>query len=147
MSKKERERHNFFFFFSETPFSFFLSLFQHDKNTNSRQTYHSRLSRVIQAHKTDVSQINDVCSLFFTILFFFVESIIRLIVTILPRFIIHQLDAGIKTQVIKKIIVKKKITLLNAMSSVFPWIAHTEQKAHVSPLEKASSFEKMVTYW
>ncbi|OBZ84607.1 hypothetical protein A0J61_07340 [Choanephora cucurbitarum] len=45
----------------------------------------------------------------------------------MPRFIIHGIDSTIKT--------------------IFPWTKHTEQKAHVSPLEKAQSFEKMVKYW
>ncbi|KAI8048325.1 Alpha/Beta hydrolase protein [Gilbertella persicaria] len=45
----------------------------------------------------------------------------------MPRFIIHSIDATIKT--------------------VFPWLQNTEHKPHVSPLEKAQTFENMVKHW
>ncbi|CAO0791244.1 unnamed protein product [Mucor circinelloides] len=66
-------------------------------------------------------------SLIFTVLIFWAESIIRLIVTFTPKFIIVSADSVVRF--------------------VFPWLSDSVKSPRVSPLEFASTFEEMVNYW
>ncbi|ORZ02727.1 Alpha/Beta hydrolase protein [Syncephalastrum racemosum] len=65
--------------------------------------------------------------LLLTVLFFGFENVVRLIVTILPSFVIKAIDAFI--------------------ASAFPWLSKLQNAPHVSPLEKAESFEMMLRFW
>lgn len=69
----------------------------------------------------------DYQSLIFAVLFFGFESLVRIIVTILPSFIIRSIDVFI--------------------ASAFPWLSKLESEPHVSPLEKAESFDEMMRFW
>ncbi|CAO3647601.1 unnamed protein product [Mucor fragilis] len=69
----------------------------------------------------------DYQGLVFTILFFLFESVIRIIVMIMPKFLLKGIDL--------------------AIDSMFPWLSNIQNEPHVSPLEKAEGFEKMVRHW
>ncbi|KAI8992188.1 Alpha/Beta hydrolase protein [Mycotypha africana] len=75
----------------------------------------------------DRLSFRDYQGLFITILFFIVEGFIRIIVMFMPKFLIS--------------------TFKLMVDILFPWISRIENAPHVSPLEKAQSFEKMVAYW
>ncbi|KAG2220893.1 hypothetical protein INT45_013022 [Circinella minor] len=75
----------------------------------------------------DRLSIRDYQGLILTILFFGFESLIRIIVTILPSFVIKGIDVFI--------------------ANVFPWLSKNETNPHVSPLEKAESFDQMMRFW
>ncbi|KAL0077059.1 Alpha/Beta hydrolase protein [Phycomyces blakesleeanus] len=69
----------------------------------------------------------DYQGLILTVFFFGFENVIRVIVTFLPKFVINLIDAFI--------------------DSTFPWLSKLDSDPHVSPLEKAESFEKMMLIW
>ncbi|CEP18704.1 hypothetical protein [Parasitella parasitica] len=66
-------------------------------------------------------------SLIVTILIFWVESVVRIVVTFTPKFIIVSADSAVKF--------------------VFPWLSDSVKSPRVSPLEFASTFEEMISYW
>ncbi|CAO3599149.1 unnamed protein product [Absidia cylindrospora] len=63
----------------------------------------------------------------FTVVFFILESFIRIIVSVLPQFVIDLIDSFI--------------------SAYFPWLSKLDKKPHVSALEYAETFEKMISFW
>ncbi|KAI9263222.1 Alpha/Beta hydrolase protein [Phascolomyces articulosus] len=75
----------------------------------------------------DRLSVRDYQGLILTILFFAFESLVRIIVTILPSFVIKGIDIFIAT--------------------VFPWLSKNENNPHVSPLEQAESFDQMMQIW
>ncbi|CEI97166.1 hypothetical protein RMCBS344292_11303 [Rhizopus microsporus] len=75
----------------------------------------------------DRLSFRDYQSVFITIIFFTCESILRVILMFMPKFLIRQMDALIEAN--------------------FPWLSRAEAKPHVSPLEHAETFEKMVKHW
>ncbi|KAI8368153.1 Alpha/Beta hydrolase protein [Radiomyces spectabilis] len=75
----------------------------------------------------DRLSFRDYQGLIFTVLFFAIETVIRIIVILLPKFVINGIDAFIE--------------------SAFPWLTSSERKPRVSPLEKAESFEQIIRFW
>ncbi|RUS20035.1 Alpha/Beta hydrolase protein [Endogone sp. FLAS-F59071] len=75
----------------------------------------------------DRISMRDYQSLILTLLFFMFEGFIRVIVMLLPTVIIEEIESLIKW--------------------TFPWLFKHESKPHVSPLERAESFQKMVKFW
>ncbi|CAO3663062.1 unnamed protein product [Rhizopus stolonifer] len=75
----------------------------------------------------DRLSFRDYQSLFITIIFFLCESIIRIIVMLMPKFVVRQISVYFESN--------------------FRWFSSIQAKPHVSPLEKAETFEKMVKHW
>ncbi|ORZ18776.1 Alpha/Beta hydrolase protein [Absidia repens] len=75
----------------------------------------------------DRLSFRDSQNIVFTVVFFVFEGFIRIIVSILPQFVIDLIDSFISTY--------------------FPWLSKLDKKPHVSSLEKAETFEKMVNFW
>ncbi|CAO3638410.1 unnamed protein product [Cunninghamella blakesleeana] len=75
----------------------------------------------------DRLSFRDFQNIIFTVIFFIFESFIRIIVTLLPNFVIDFFD--------------------NLIEVWFPWLSKSELKPRVSPLEKAPTFEKIMNLW
>ncbi|KAI8331187.1 Alpha/Beta hydrolase protein [Chlamydoabsidia padenii] len=75
----------------------------------------------------DRLSFRDSQNIIFTIIFFVFESIIRIITGILPQFVIDLIDSFI--------------------SAYFPWLSKLDKQPHVSSLENAETFEKMINLW
>ncbi|KAI8637717.1 Alpha/Beta hydrolase protein [Parasitella parasitica] len=74
-----------------------------------------------------VRPLTSIPSLLVTIFIFCVESVVRIIVTFTPKPIIVSADSAVKF--------------------VFPWLSDSVKSPRVSPLEFASTFEEMISYW
>ncbi|ORX59550.1 alpha/beta-hydrolase [Hesseltinella vesiculosa] len=75
----------------------------------------------------DRLSFRDFQNIVFAVVFFLFESLIRIIVTILPQFVIDSIDRLIARH--------------------FPWLQKLEKQPHVSPLEKAETTEKIIRLW
>ncbi|KAI8096736.1 Alpha/Beta hydrolase protein [Halteromyces radiatus] len=75
----------------------------------------------------DRLSFRDFQNIVFTVIFFIFESFIRIIVTVLPQFVIDLIDAFI--------------------AAYFPWLSKLDKKPHVCSLENAQTFDKLIEFW